>query len=1189
MQGDLPDKDKPDPTASKVTVKSKHRDVISRVISNQVKTKRDTKGVHQGSDPHTVGANSSGKALITSHRGTKTAVSKHASEKQGSRGKDPAIPEKQRIGNTSYSSKTTAQSMGTKDRVGTNHRVSTIKESNAMSNKKPSDRSAAASLKTGVTSFGKSSSLHQTKTADKKDQNVKFKGGGPSIASSRNSSSKSVSRNKSELKPAPIKENKESKRNVVLSSDSRRVSSVKKRTEVVEDSNSKKQNSPMVVPSLKGSTTYEKSGSRMKENLTKIMSEHVRKSKVEKSPQLKNTVGDSSNVVNSRENVGNTEVGGTKGRERSRTWTKSSEDNSVVGSGSNSHATVSEIKDSKPISTLELRSKHRGEGDGPSARSTKESIRTYADGSLKRNAESKTSRQSIGQSDGDSILKSSVKEQSASVQDSIDVEGVGYSGDIVEEYNYEDDFEDYESDFEEYTDDEDDDQEEGTSLVSSDKSEPSGSESDGSSDEEDENAAKGDAVKAVEKKSSEAEGSSTLKEDEEDDERKMDSGLYDSGRKKRSEEDASPLKLSRVDADEGFDEREEVAEAVVKKWGLPERGVIKPLSSCISCEVYFSKRETPEKEVAKKALERGRKLLQMITLDEISYSLFELPPIPYDAFMKCRGHLNTKQISTQTNEDSHSEGTQTDYIPMVDVWTQKPPVITLNDKEGTKSHPLLLDSGSWARLGRFMESAGEVMAILLEEQWNNSGSFSLEGSSQSSPLSKISIKLGQSGSSDSSWKSLLASRPVTSVCFCKTRSNLLLCCHGPSRNPENTRIHMADTDVNGVKVGSQSSLLSVWSVSEPSHPYKLLCCQGFVARACFQEGIDDYGQLLFAGSEDGSICVWDMYEKGGSHVHLPIPDKGIEKALCPLFTTHGDETHLGRIVGLEPILYSEFGDGEMEKINSNRKKIANQVCSLDEWGVVVVWSVVRRGSSNGVGRVSLIASMKVCLAETNWGIPETSLHPVNCEDIQGERLSDGVDDIALWNALAVDSDWILAASDTGSVVCLPVDGEQRSMKVYPGLKDSFASAVSIAVNPQGLPFFMVGNFVGQVHLYSHSSKRHFGSWEPPSLSLPSAIVKLAWSPQRPFVFFTVDSISRMHIWDLASSDIFPLATLPSPKVGKITDISLSFPRGNSPAYMAVGMDNGEVVLHHLEEGLTNRDSETRRKELSQFIKYANLL
>lgn len=70
---------------------------------------------------------------------------------------------------------------------------------------------------------------------------------------------------------------------------------------------------------------------------------------------------------------------------------------------------------------------------------------------------------------------------------------------------------------------------------------------------------------------------------------------------------------------------------------------------------------------------RGEELMKKITLDEMTFNLFEVPPIPYDVYMQLYGQNDTQQISTQTDVLTSVEATQTDDISLASIWTQFPP------------------------------------------------------------------------------------------------------------------------------------------------------------------------------------------------------------------------------------------------------------------------------------------------------------------------------------------------------------------------------------------------------------------------------------------------------------------------------------------------------------------------------------
>lgn len=69
---------------------------------------------------------------------------------------------------------------------------------------------------------------------------------------------------------------------------------------------------------------------------------------------------------------------------------------------------------------------------------------------------------------------------------------------------------------------------------------------------------------------------------------------------------------------------------------------------------------------------RGQDLMKKITLDTMSFVLFDFKPIPYERFMRIYGKLNTTQTSCQTHNNSVDQETQLTTIEVETRWTQSP-------------------------------------------------------------------------------------------------------------------------------------------------------------------------------------------------------------------------------------------------------------------------------------------------------------------------------------------------------------------------------------------------------------------------------------------------------------------------------------------------------------------------------------
>lgn len=85
-----------------------------------------------------------------------------------------------------------------------------------------------------------------------------------------------------------------------------------------------------------------------------------------------------------------------------------------------------------------------------------------------------------------------------------------------------------------------------------------------------------------------------------------------------------------------------------------------------------SKQNKPKKRLSEQLKQRAKDLLNMIILHKMSYTLFEMKPIPYDVYMATFGRSNYTQIAVQTFDDGITEEIQTDEISLDNKWTQYP-------------------------------------------------------------------------------------------------------------------------------------------------------------------------------------------------------------------------------------------------------------------------------------------------------------------------------------------------------------------------------------------------------------------------------------------------------------------------------------------------------------------------------------
>lgn len=92
-----------------------------------------------------------------------------------------------------------------------------------------------------------------------------------------------------------------------------------------------------------------------------------------------------------------------------------------------------------------------------------------------------------------------------------------------------------------------------------------------------------------------------------------------------------------------------------------------------------SKRGKLKRKIHARLQQRAKDLLGMITLHEMSYSLFEMQPISYDLYMATFGRSNYTQIGVQTFDDGITVENQTDEVAVSRKWTQHPVEFSKSD------------------------------------------------------------------------------------------------------------------------------------------------------------------------------------------------------------------------------------------------------------------------------------------------------------------------------------------------------------------------------------------------------------------------------------------------------------------------------------------------------------------------------
>ncbi|XP_027001310.2 cytoplasmic dynein 2 intermediate chain 1 isoform X3 [Tachysurus fulvidraco] len=560
-------------------------------------------------------------------------------------------------------------------------------------------------------------------------------------------------------------------------------------------------------------------------------------------------------------------------------------------------------------------------------------------------------------------------------------------------------------------------------------------------------------------------------------------------------------------------------------------------------------------QASDKQKKRSVELLRLIDLDfSVTECLLDLPPVrEYDLYMKSYGMANTKQAYVQCNEDNMERDTQTDETDMTDVWTQHPPEssvacggpqVSQNASDVTRT---TVDS---KRLAAFLRSATQVMAVLLEENIAESKTEKLQSQTHTYSFSEGCVQLNTK-------LNILQGRQVKLLHFSQTQTHTLLSVHAPCSRSYDVTI-------------DSKTMICVWNIWEPSTPQRILFYEAEVRSCCFSPG---KATLVFAGTDVGSVLVWDLREHSGSHLHIRVCEE--EWTLRhPTFSTDAVLSgvgHFSPIVSVEPVLVN-VGAGLRDPLLPEQEEslgLSFQLGSLDENGLLNLWVVVELPKADYSG------------SQTDLG-----LHPggkVKLLHSSSLQTTPGVDKRILGvtshlsfvlKFLPSDSNHYFIGSNMGLVRHGTRHGLRAVPKLYrPKCGERPAEVTALEFCPAGEPFFLVkitlcvGCSDGSVRLHTLACDEAVCEWTVGSGH--SFVQCVQFSPTRRSVFCALDSASVLHIWDLTQTEESPLITQdlhtdPVSAMALFGDTAMQNPYSG----VALAKHSGRLEIHFLLPSLT---------------------
>ncbi|XP_067148026.1 cytoplasmic dynein 2 intermediate chain 1 isoform X1 [Apteryx mantelli] len=523
--------------------------------------------------------------------------------------------------------------------------------------------------------------------------------------------------------------------------------------------------------------------------------------------------------------------------------------------------------------------------------------------------------------------------------------------------------------------------------------------------------------------------------------------------------------------------------------------------------------------MASKQKKRSSELLQLIDLDfSVSFTLLDLPPVnEYDMYIRNFGKMNTKQAYVQYNEDNIERDIQTEEVETLEKWTQHPGESALVSGGPINSQEMSVNSAltpkiDTQRLANFLRSACQVIAVLLEEdRVATQPRWKLRSRQTSLSISDSCFQLNTN-------QPFLHDRKISCLYVSQVQRQMLLSAHGL---PEKA----------GVTLLNRKSIICVWNIWQPSNPQKILICDSEVLSCCISPSKTP---LVFAGTTDGSLLVWDLREDSRMHPHMTF--SGTDWVFrVPTFSTDGIlnlVNHTSSILAVEPVLTSLYTENyELSRLSYQEEMSGCpfQIASMDENGILNMWVVVElqkvdlAGSQTDLG---LIPGGKVKLVHSSTIELNSSLFPKDMCLRMPQTLT--------MKFLSSNPNHFIVGTNIGLVG----HGTRHDLKVPPKLFRPQQSGLrSISINaidfsPFGKPLFLVGCSDGSIRLHQMTSESPLMQWNDSTNGQP--VIALQWALTRPAVFFVLDASSNIYIWDLLENDLLPVAKQAIPSDNVVT-------------------------------------------------------
>lgn len=593
--------------------------------------------------------------------------------------------------------------------------------------------------------------------------------------------------------------------------------------------------------------------------------------------------------------------------------------------------------------------------------------------------------------------------------------------------------------------------------------------------------------------------------------------------------------------------------------------------------------------------QRARKILQQVSLTvERLDDLFVMDPISKSVLVsreKQSGRL--RDMPTQYNDDWLDEEIQTDGQDQYTLGVQAPDdlaskviltrsststststgtdLMTEYEDAGAGADFPLLTNHSTARLASFLTASSNVIEILLSESTSSSSSISSTFSSDPGSLGALSsakVVL-------SAHEHVFGHRCVRHVAFLPTRNQSILIAFGKVVGHENENAEMMKAKYHGT---GHKGLILLYDLLSHQYPSKVLLLDGTPS---FVYGDTQRSHIIFAGTEEGSVCVWDLREDAAihrtltadgvdsSHSHSYVLRQASFSTDCLIHDNH--EGPVRKVISLTESGHSKHAANLFASNNKSHNDSTGSTTAKNSFSTSALSSNLTTGDdgdsspppssfdfTTASGTVGMSSNFQFASLDEFgnlfvWtGIELQSVDPAGSDVDLGLNPGSKVKVVRTTTLMAssVTSSQqlydVAFKPDETNEYCVGLGrGQLRRGRRYGTrpqpqeymqlVKQSIGDDVTtIVFHPIYTDYFLVGYKSGSVSLFHLASSSALHTWwhifssssrgvDVGYAGLMSGVVKLEWSSFRESVWMALDARGHMQVFDIVKSLQKPIA------------------------------------------------------------------